>query len=365
LKRVRRGTSPLSRRAARRLAFGVAEVPAPAPGAPGTPTRTPAPLPGVVPEGTPLPGEEEPTDETGAPIELPPGTMPTQREQELAAERALVAIVSGGQCRPGSLALPPLIQLDAPFRTQQDGTVYSPTNSSTASLAMVLGAYGVEVALVDLRALLNGLEGTYSPSSTPRIETIARVAERAGLNVVDLYRGTRFNEWTVEGVREMIRRGYPTITLVQGAVLPGGTPPGVARERFITIVGMDGDALIYHDPAYPDDGTGATRRVNARQLEQAWLAASTSRLAAAFSLGPEGRGLLECGRVSGTPGTPQAVATPAPGIAATATPVATLAPTPEPPSPEYPFGLPIHPLLLAFLLLLLVLLILVLVRLLR
>ena len=98
---------------------------------------------------------------------------------------------------------------------------------------------------------MNGLDGNYSPGHDSRIETMARVAERGGMNVLDLYRGARFNEWTVEQVREMIRRGYPVMTLVQGAVLPGGTPPGVARERYITIIGIDGDDIIYHDPALP------------------------------------------------------------------------------------------------------------------
>ena len=171
---------------------------------------------------------------------------------------------------------------------------------------MVLAGYGTEVAVTDLRALLNGLDGNYNPGQGSRIETMARAAERGGLTVQDLYRGARFNEWTVEQIREQIRRGYPVVTLVQGAVLPGGTPPGVARERFITIIGIDGDDIIYHDPAYPDEGTGAARRIPSRLLEQGWLAASTPRLAAGFSQGPEGRGLLDNARNQVPPGTPAA-----------------------------------------------------------
>jgi hypothetical protein len=327
-----------------------------------TPTPGPlAPTPGLLasPAAT---SEAQPPEE---PITQPTGPTPSQREQALAAERALVALATGGQARTGSYGRGSNIFLDLPFRTQQDNTVYAPTNAGPASMAMVLGGYGTDVAVSDLRALVNGLDGNYSPGATPRIETMARVAERGGLNVMDLYRGARFNEWTVEQVREMIRRGYPVMTLVQGAVLPGGTPPGVARERFITIIGIDGDEIIYHDPAYPDEGQGASRRIPPRILEQGWLAASTPRLAAGFSLGPEGRGMLDSARGEVPPGTAVAQGSPTPNLSATVPVIATLEPTPTPPPPEYPFGLPVHPVLVLFWLILVILLVVILVRSLR
>jgi hypothetical protein len=342
--------------------------PAPANGAPNAPQA--APTPGLPNAGTPEPlgtpeGVVEGTVEPGQPeLPGPTGPTPNQREQALAAERALVALATGGQPRTNSYARGNNILLDLPFRTQQDNTVYSPSNSSPASLAMVLGGYGTDVAVSDLRALMNGLDGNYSPGATPRVETMARVAERGGLNVLDLYRGARFNEWTVEQVREMIRRGYPVTTLVQGAVLPGGTPTGVARERWITIIGIDGDDFIYHDPAYPDEGQGAARRIPARILEQGWLAASTPRLAAGYSLGPEGRGMLDSARGEIPPAT-VAAGSPTPNLQATVPVIATLEPTPTAPPPEYPFGLPVHPLLVLFWLVLVVLLVVILGRSLR
>jgi hypothetical protein len=307
----------------------------------------------VEPEETPQPGVAGPT-----------GPTPNQREQALAAERALVALATGGQPRTNSYARGNNILLDLPFRTQQDNTAYAPMNSGPASMAMILGGYGTDAAVSDLRALMNGLDGNYSPGAAPRIETIARVAERGGMNVLDLYRGARFNEWTVEQVREMIRRGYPVMTLIQGAVLPGGTPPGVSRERFITIIGIDGDDIIYHDPAYPDEGQGAARRIPARLLEQGWLAATTPRLAAGFSLGPEGRGMLDSARGEVPPAT-AAAGSPTPNLSATVPVIATVEPTPTAPPPEYPFGLPVHPVLVLFWLVLVVLLLVILVRSLR
>jgi hypothetical protein len=336
--------------------------PAPDNGRPGLQ----APTPGLI--GFPTPeslGTPEGVITEGDLPQPSGGQTPSQREQAAAAERALVGLATGGQPRTGSFARGNNIVLDVPFRTQLDNTNYSPTNSGPASLAMVLGGYGTNVAVSDLRALMNGLDGNYSPGALVRIETIARVAERGGLNVLDLYRGARFNEWTVEQVREMIRRGYPVATLVQGAVLPGGTPPGAARERFITIIGMDGDDLIYHDPAYPDEGQGAARRIPARLLEQGWLAASTPRLAAGFSLGPEARGMLDNARSTEAQPGGSPVASPSPDLQATVQVIATLEPTPAPPAPEYPFGLPVHPILVLFWLILVVLLLVILVRSLR
>ncbi len=322
-----------------------------------------APKPGA-PPGTPLPGAPEAEEPLVAeePTPEPPPEIgaPSQREQMLAAERALVAIATGGQPRTGSTARGNTILLDVPFRTQQDGTAYAETNAGIASLAMTLGAYGIDVAVSDLRALANGLEGNFSAANRTRIETLTRIAERGGLNVMDLYRGPRFNEWTVEQVRENIRRGFPVVTLVQGAVLPGGTPPGASRERFITIIGIDNDEIIYHDPAYPDEGTGAARRMSARTLEQAWLAASTPRLGAAFSQGPEARGLLDVARVPIV-----ATATPAPPPAVATVPVVgTIEPTPAPGPPEGLLG-GVPPLLIFFWLILVILLVAILIRSLR
>ncbi|MCC6176253.1 MAG: C39 family peptidase [Chloroflexi bacterium] len=337
---------------------GLIEAPAPV-----APPASSAPTPGLTGVsatpgelGTPeqVVAEETPTEGQGP--------TPSQNEQVLAAERALVAIATGGEPLAGSTARGNSILLDVPFRSQQTGTTYASTNSGAASMAMILGGYGVNVAVADLRALLNGLDGNYSPGVPSRIETMARVGERAGLNAVDLFRGARFNEWTVEQVREMIRRGYPVVTLVQGAVLPGGTPPGVARERYITIVGIDGDDFIYNDPAYPDEGSGADRRINSRTLEQAWLAASTPRLAAGFSLGPEGRGMLDFARGQAPESTAVAQASPTPNLEATVAVVGTIQPTPTTAPPEYPFGLPVHPILVLFWLILVILLVIILIR---
>ena len=353
-------------------------LPVTVPGAPRpAPAPAPAPGPAARPAPVPAPNRPAPAEREGAPTPAPQteataetdpmAGVPSQSEQILAAERAQVALETRGPARTNSAARDGSILLDVPFRTQQDGTGYAPTNSGPAGLMMVLASYGTDVRLGDLRALVNGLESSYSPAAQPRLETLTRIAERSGLSALDLYRGARFNEWSVEQLREALRKGHPVVTLVQGAGLPGGTPPGSVRERFITIVGIDGDELIYHDPAYPDEGAGAGLRVPSRTFEQAWQSASTPKLAAAFGLGPEARGLLDYAR--GQPATP----TPAPSEQVVAEP--TPLPTPafvvttqqsaEVAGSGNPLGLPVHPLLIAFWAMLVFLLVGILVRQLR
>jgi hypothetical protein len=74
--------------------------------------------------------------------------------------------------------------------------------------------------------------------------------------------------------------------------------------------------------------------------------------------------MLDSARGEVPPGTVTA-GSPTPNLAATVPVVATLEPTPVPPAPEYPFGLPVHPILVLFWVVLVVLLLVILLRSLR
>ena len=314
--------------------------PAPAaPRAPATPTAVP-PTPTAVPTEEPAPPTPEPE-----PVPSEPDT--TVQDQVLAAERALSRLALGGQPRTASTATGTEIVLDVPWRSQLIDTPYTPTSSGPAALASVLEAYGVDVPVVDLRALMNGLDSNYNPAVAPKIETVAKVAERGGLTVVDLYRGPRFREWTVEQVREKLRRGYPVATIVQGTTLPGGTPTGTARERYVVIVGLDGDDLLYHDPAYADAGAGALRRMSARTLEQAWLAASMPRQAMALAQGTAAASLLDVAQVRPEPTRQVEIPSPT-AVEIVQVPIVTIEPVVEDVVPDASWTLPVHPALVMF-----------------
>ena len=76
--------------------------------------------------------------------------------------------------------------------------------------------------------------------------------------------------------------------------------------------------------------------------------------------------MLDSARGELPPGTAVAQAgSPTPNLQATVPVIATLEPTPTPAPPEYPFGLPVHPVLVLFWLILVVLLVVILVRSLR
>ena len=75
--------------------------------------------------------------------------------------------------------------------------------------------------------------------------------------------------------------------------------------------------------------------------------------------------MLDSARGEIPPGTAVALQSPTPNLSATVPVIATLEPTPTAPPPEYPFGLPVHPLLVLFWLVLVILLLVILVRSLR
>jgi hypothetical protein len=74
--------------------------------------------------------------------------------------------------------------------------------------------------------------------------------------------------------------------------------------------------------------------------------------------------MLDNARGEVPPGTAVALS-PTPDLAATVPVIATLEPPATPDPPEYPFGLPVHPVLVLFWLILVVLLVVILVRSLR
>jgi len=74
--------------------------------------------------------------------------------------------------------------------------------------------------------------------------------------------------------------------------------------------------------------------------------------------------MLDSARGEVPPGTAVALS-PTPNLVATVPIIPTLEPTPTAPPPEYPFGLPVHPLLVLFWLVLVILLLVILVRSLR
>ena len=309
-----------------------------------------------MPEATALP-TSEPTPRPTATIRPTPTRTPMPLDnQQAAAERAQAALASPSQPRTGSKRNGEDVLLDVPFRSALDGSHYADTNSGSAAIGMALDAYGFNAATPDLRSLANVLGRSYDWDQSPRLFYLVRVAEQSGLRGLGLYSGTRPAIWTIDDVRTRVRAGYPVLTMIRP---PEASGPGeLGRERYVLIIGVQNNTLIYHDPAFPDTG-GAQRTMTAEGLTKAWGGSPESGQAAAFSIGTNELGLfaapedlvqaqqqVERPTVTPTAGVePQAsldFATPAPRPVETTTqPTLPTEPTPS-------SGLPIHPLLIAF-----------------
>jgi hypothetical protein len=306
---------------------------------------------------------------TNLPTSTPaPTRTPSAMDGQLAAsERARAALGSPGEPRLNSAKGADAVLLDVTFRTAQDGSEYSDTNSGVAALAMAMDSYGFSVPTADLRSLANELDRNYDVGEQPRIDLLSRVGQTAGLRSVGLYQGARLALWTADGVREKLRSGYPVLTMLRPPN-PAG-PAEADREHYVLFIGYEGPDLIYHDPTYADEA-GARRRIPSELLLQSWMDSPYSSRAAGLALGRSELGLfaapadlkaaarspeLALGLTPVAPPTSVAVAPASlPGLVPDAdlplkAVVEAPAPSPDPAVSGGAFGLPpLHPLMLAF-----------------
>ncbi|MFN0074683.1 MAG: hypothetical protein ACKVVP_24635, partial [Chloroflexota bacterium] len=211
------------------------------------------------------------------------------------------------------------------------------------SLGMILESFGVTAPTADLQALAERWQETKTDGDSVSIDTLVRIAERGALRPIGTGRGPGGGDWTAAMARDFIRRGYPVLALVRPQVLFSGELAPEQADRFIVLIGYEGDEIIYHDPVSSD---GTARRIDALTLDQAWVQATPPRQGVVFGFGASVVGLLD-GPGRSAQVKPEPTATPQP-FAIRATPVVVVAPTPEPvEQPPVESGPP--PALLAFL----------------
>jgi hypothetical protein len=184
---------------------------------------------------------------------------------------------------------------------------------------MIMEAYGVIVSSADLQALGERYQEAREPGETLRAETLTRLAERGSLR-----RRDSGVEWSAAIARDYLRRGYPVLALVNPSLLTDAPPDQTfaAPDRYIVLVGFDGDQLLYQDSA----SEAGEASVNAAALDRAWAAASPPRQGQAYGFGTNGIGLIgPPAQAAGAAGTqaPQVTRVPA-----TSVPIATAVPTP-------------------------------------
>lgn len=230
--------------------------------------------------------------------------------------------------------------LNVPFRSQYDNSPYQYANCGPASLGMVLEAYGANVPTAQLRALADQIQGTSGYDDGVALDTLAAIAHQAGLKTVGLSTPDgHYRRWTMGDLIVSVRHGYPVITLVHYASLPGHAGSSSTSDHYIVVVGVTPQGFVIDDPAYGGQD-GAHLLLRPDQLLAAWRDASIQSQAAAF-LPPSGQLTLTDGATASGSGLPAASAPPpvvASGYPSPATAVLTarsasppLGPPPPPP----------------------------------
>jgi hypothetical protein len=187
---------------------------------------------------------------------------------------------------------PSTLWLGVPHRTQFDGTFYGPTNCGPTSLGMVFEAYGLMGYPSDaIRGEVNRISGDSNPDNGTSLGAISVVAQRAGLQPLDLYQGGGYKRWTLDAVRAHVQEGRPVITLTRYADLPGNAYYGSDINHYIVITGVSGDNFIYNDSAY-SQGRGRGLLIAPDALQRAWANSTIPGHSVAFALNLAGDGLL-------------------------------------------------------------------------
>jgi uncharacterized protein YvpB len=162
--------------------------------------------------------------------------------------------------------------LPVPYRSQLDGSPYEQANCGPTSMAMVLAAYGKDVPTLEVRTLVNKLQGTEGMTDVGTlIQSLHGVAQRYGLKPSGLFGSTQksFHHWTLDEVRQTLDAGKPIIPQVWYRGLPGRENKAYNGDHYIVLVGYVGDEFIYNDPI-DKDAPGYARRMSAAQLDKAW-----------------------------------------------------------------------------------------------
>ena len=163
--------------------------------------------------------------------------------------------------------------LEPPYRTQLDDSIYARSDCGPAVLGMALAAYGIDQDTLELRQLTHTYQGTWPAVRVgTALQHVARVAEDFGLSTYGLYEdedGAAFHQWTVDQVVEQVSSGRLVIPLVRFGLLPGHEATGVRWGHYILLYAVQGDGFVYQDPAMRPIEAGRARWISRAQLDEA------------------------------------------------------------------------------------------------
>lgn|GEM_PF-2186907 len=158
--------------------------------------------------------------------------------------------------------------LRAPYFSQFDGTIWAASNCGPTSLAMGLGALGVQADQISLRKLADQQMGFSDPNSGTTWEALAYAARQSGVSTEGLYNGNSYRVWSIGDLKAELSGGHPVLLLVRYWSLPDHTASSYSGDHYIVALGYDGQGnIIYDDPASQN---GAYRTIDPDTLSHAW-----------------------------------------------------------------------------------------------
>lgn len=186
---------------------------------------------------------------------------------------AMMAATAPAHADPGYAAALVRKDIEPPYRTQLDDSIYARSDCGQAVLGMVLDDYGISADTLDLRQLTHTYQGTWPAVRVgTALQHIAHVAEDFGLASYGLYEngaGDAFHEWSVDEITTQVASGRLVIPLVRFGLLPGHEDSGVRFGHYILLYATQGDGFVYHDPAVRPIEDGRARWISRDQLDRA------------------------------------------------------------------------------------------------
>ena len=182
------------------------------------------------------------------------------------------------------------VRINVPYRTQLDGSDYAGANCGPTVLGMALESLGVDMSPPRLRGqVLDAEEFSASDDDAGSfIWALARVAQSYGVRTHGLYDGDQLHRWSLDEVRDNVRRGHPVIAQVVYRGLPGREDSGYYGDHYIIITGLLGEDFLYNDPIggpSAHEGPGYDRVMTPTQLRRAMRASDTPYAYTAFGVG--------------------------------------------------------------------------------
>jgi hypothetical protein len=181
-------------------------------------------------------------------------------------------------------------RIPVPYRTQLDGSDYASANCGPTSLGMALELFGISVHPGILRAqVLEAQETEWDDDAGSFIWALAGVAQQHGLKTFGLYEldWSTLRRWSIDDVRQEVRRGHPVILQVRYRALPRRANADYEGDHYIVVTGLLGDSFLYNDPigGTPEHhGPGYDRVMTAAELRRAMNASDETYAYTGFAL---------------------------------------------------------------------------------